>query len=136
MPALPVPIVTPSPQAESPIVAANHPETNTDYNRRQTRRRSHSNSESSEDSYHPPTTRPRTISNNHPPQVAQVPAEDHSKVKQLLKRYAPRLKWQRYSDQRPTLQPVYETEMYRYFTTQSATEEEGLIFKFYVDIKD
>jgi hypothetical protein len=32
------------------------------------------------------------------------------------------------------LQPVYETYLYNYFTTQSATEE--LIFKFYVDIKD
>ena len=133
---IPVPIATPSPQTVSLNVAANHPPTNTDNNRQQARRRRHSNSESSEDSYHPPTTRQRTISNNNPPQVAQVPAEDHSKVKQLLKRYAPRLKWQRHSDQRPTLQPAYETEMYRYFTTQSATEEEELIFKFYVDIKD
>jgi hypothetical protein len=53
-----------------------------------------------------------------------------------LKRYAPKLKWQRYSDQRHTHQPVYETEMYRYYTTQSSNEEEEMIFKYFVDIKD
>jgi hypothetical protein len=136
IPALPVPIVTPSPLRVSHIAAVNHPATNTDNNRQQTRRRRHSNSESSGDSYHPPTTRQRTISNNNPPQVVQSPVDIHSKVKQLLKRYAPKLKWQRYSDQRPTLQPVYETEMYRYYTTQSANEEEEMIFKYFVDIKD
>lgn len=137
LPGIPVPsrpIASPSPQAISPVVAVNHPVVNPDNNRQQTRRRRYSNSDISEDSYHPPTTRQRTISNNNPPPAAQLPAENHSKVKQLLKRYAPKLKWQRFSDQRPTLQPVYETYLYNYFTTQSATEE--LIFKFYVDIKD
>ena len=134
LPVLPVP--SPSPQSVSPIVAANRPVVNADNNRQQTRRRRLSTSDSSEDSYHPPTTRMRTISNNNPPPVAQVQAENHSKAKQVLRRYAPKLKWQRHSDQRPTIQPVYETEMYNYFKTQSATEEEELIFKFYVDIKD
>lgn len=126
IPPLPVPIATPSPQTVSLHEAADHPATSTDNNRQQARGRRHSNSESSEDSYHPPTTRQRNISNNNPPQVAQVPAEDHSKVKQLLKRYAPRLKF---------TANKYETDMYRYFTAQSATEEE-LIFNFYADIKD
>jgi hypothetical protein len=63
---------------------------------------------SSTDSYQPPTTRIRTRSN-----IATIttPVEDHSKVKQLLRRYAPKLKWQRYSDQRvlPFKKPRYAT---------------------------
>jgi hypothetical protein len=87
-----------------------------------------------EESYEPPTTRIRTRS-NIAAITTRIPAEDHSKVKQLLQKYAPKLKYQRYPDQ-TTTRNVYETDLYNYFTTQSANEEEELIYRFYVDIKD
>ena len=57
-------------------------------------------------------------------------------MKQLLQKYAPTRKYERYPDQTVTTRNVYETDLYNYFTTQSANEEEELIYRFYVDIKD
>ena len=65
------------------------------------------------------------------------PNDHHSKVKNLLKLYAPKLKWQRYPDNRlTTQQPYYETQLYQYFNSQSNNDEEEMIYRFFIEIKD
>ena len=63
----------------------------------------------SDESYQAPVTRARTIVNRPQSQAQPVAAADlHSKVKNLLKLYAPKLTWQRYPDSRLTTQPNFE----------------------------
>jgi hypothetical protein len=85
----------------------------------------------SDESYQAPVTRARTIVNRPQSQAQPVAAADlHSKVKNLLKLYAPKLKWQRYPDSRLTTQPNFETQLYHYFNTQSSDDED---FKFLIN---
>jgi len=124
----------PTPQPPSPAQPAAVTVPVINNNQQQRRRRESASDSNSEESYEPPTTRIRTRS-NIASITTRIPAEDHSKVKQLLQKSAPKLKYQRYPDQ-TTTRNVYETDLYNYFTTQSANEEEELIYRFYVDIKD
>jgi len=104
-----------------PPILANEAETNV---RPQRRRR---DSVESEESY-------RTAANRR--QMRPLAAIDYSKIKNLLKLYAPKLKWQRYPDNRMTTQqPDYETQLYHYFNTQSNNEEEEMIYRFFIEIK-
>ena len=130
--AVPARTLPPQPPSPAQPAAVTVPVINN--NQQQRRRRESTSDSNSDESYEPPTTRIRTRS-NIAAITTRIPAEDHSKVKQLLQKYAPKLKYQRYPDQNTT-RNVYETDLYNYFTTQSANEEEELIYRFYVDIKD
>ena len=67
----------------------------------------------------------------------RVPYDEHSKVKELLSKYAPLMKWQRSPDSRPVGQPKYETEHYHLYNREDHINElETLISRYFIEIKD
>lgn len=113
----------PTPQPPSPAQPAAVIVPVINNNQQQRRRRESTSDSNSEESYEPPTTRIRSRS-KIAAITTRIPAEDHSKVKQLLQKYAPKLKYQRYPDH-TTTRNVYETDLYNYFTTQSAKRKKN-----------
>jgi hypothetical protein len=103
------------------------------------RRRSIESSAASEESYGPPTTRSRiqqTPDNNVISQVLIINESPFEKVKRLLTQYSTKLKFQRYPDSRTNIRPYFETDAYYNLQAERSEENEELLSKFFIDIKD
>ena len=93
-------------------------------NRTNRRRRASANSN---DSYEAP----RTVNRQ-----AQVPVNEYEEVQRLLRTFGQKRKYQRYADSRPVPQPSFATAQYNELLREQITEEEEMIAKLYIEIKE
>ena len=90
-------------------------------NRRRRRASAHSN-----DSYEAP----RTVNR----QATQV--NEYEEIQRLLRTFGQKKKYQRYADSRPVPQPQFATAQYNELLREQSTEEEELIAKLFIEIKE
>ena len=61
---------------------------------------------------------------------------DFQKIQELLRTFALKLKYQRFHDHRPVQQPRFETDNYRQLNQTQENEQEELIAKLRIQIKE
>jgi hypothetical protein len=125
---------------ESPTRMDTVPVLSTPPNRTTRNRREALDISESEDEEYRPRIRPRRVTGRVAPTTLVVLYAEHQKIKELLTAYAPIKRWQRYAETHGTTsyqrQPVYETAQMIELSNLQEVENDELITKFYIDIKN